>query len=79
MKNIKGFTLIELLICMVFVIVLVFVVRGALSGGSTISASWGLNGRIETRCINGFVHSVGQRGYTQQTLDEKGHGIKCST
>jgi len=39
--------------------------------------SWGVNGRVETRCINGFVHSVGQRGYTQQTIDENGRGIKC--
>jgi prepilin-type N-terminal cleavage/methylation domain-containing protein len=72
-----GFTLIELLVVVAILGIVVF--SFIQMNFSDNEVSWGFNGAVETRCVNGYVHSVGQRGFTQQTLDENGHGIKCGS
>ena len=74
----RGFTLIELMIGIVFVLTIVLMVIGAVSGstqGNTIS--WGINGMTEMRCIDGYKFTVSERGSVRQVMDEFGKGVKC--
>jgi prepilin-type N-terminal cleavage/methylation domain-containing protein len=84
MKNQNGFTLIELMICVVIAIILgsiIFAgVNGAMHGDEV---SWGYNGVVETRCIEGtkvLVSDGGRYGGTDitQLLDQEGHPIPCA-
>lgn len=74
----KGFTLIEVLI--VFAIICIFgtIILGAVSasnGNSNISI--GVNGMMETRCVEGYKFIVDQNGNSRQILDEFGKGARC--
>ena len=40
------------------------------------NVSFGVNGVVETRCINGYQFIVAERE-TRQVMDELGHGVKC--
>lgn len=74
----KGFTLIELIgvlfVILIFVILVVNVSNGFTNNNSI---SFGFNGMVETRCVDGFKVMIGQRGYVEQLKDEKGNGVKC--
>lgn len=74
----KGFTLIELLICIAIGGILLSIMIPFLSGTSSTSTSWGINGFTETRCINGYTFVVGSRGHLQQTIGANGGGVPCN-
>lgn len=48
-----------------------------MSGNSNISI--GINGMMETRCVEGYKFIVDQNGNTRQILDEFGKGARCET
>ena len=70
----KGFTLIELLVALVILGILGAIGASVLFSGSAVS--WGLNGAVETRCINGYLTNV-SRYDSDQVLDQHGRGIPC--
>ena len=49
----------------------------------TTSSSWGINGVVESRCIEGYKYIVGDSGHryggntVTQVLDKDGHGVPC--
>lgn len=73
----RGFTLIEVMVAVIFFVVVVSIFAGAMGanqGNSNIS--YGLNGMVESRCIEGYKFIVTQ-DTTRQVLDEFGKGVKC--
>lgn len=74
----RGFTLIELMIGVVFVLTIVMMVVGAVTGtGQGNSISWGINGMTEMRCIDGYKFVIGDKGQARQVMDEFGKGVRC--
>lgn len=80
----KGFTLIELLIVLAICAILAAVALPALMDYDArhgmlgkSSTSFGLNGAVEVRCVDGYKHAVGSRGQVSQILDEQGRGMRC--
>lgn len=74
----KGFTLLELMIAIVFLMCFVMIIVGAgvaTNGNSNISI--GINGMMETRCVEGYKFVIDQDGRTRQILDEFGKGVRC--
>ena len=73
----KGFTLVELAVALIFLASLGLIIAGfaGISGGSNISI--GINGMMETRCVEGYKFIVDQNGNTRQILDEFGKGARC--
>lgn len=77
----RGFTLLEFMVATIillcFVTIIVGVGVGASNGNSNISI--GVNGVMETRCVEGYKFIVDQNGNTRQILDEFGKGARCDT
>lgn len=59
------------------IIIALVIISGISNVQNSHGATYGVNGLVETRCINGYSFTVGERGNTSQILDENGHGIKC--
>lgn len=73
----RGFTLIELMVVIVIGLILITIAMGAIgSKESGSNFSIGLNGMIESRCIEGYKFIVTQEG-SRQILDEFGKGVRC--
>lgn len=77
----NGVTLIELLIVISIICILAAVAYPAIKGGFTApngAMSYGVNGAVEQRCINGmrFIIASGGRQVTQ-VMDTQGRGIAC--
>lgn len=76
----KGFTLIELMVAIVFLMCFVVLIVGAgVSANGNSNISIGINGMMETRCVEGYKFIVDQNGNTRQILDEFGKGARCET
>ena len=75
----RGFTLLEFMVATIillsFVMIIVGAGVGATNGNSNISI--GINGMMETRCVEGYKFIVDQNGNTRQILDEFGKGARC--
>lgn len=74
----RGFTLIEMLIVIAIIMIVGTVIMGAVgasNGNSNISI--GINGMMETRCVEGYKFVIDQDGRTRQILDEFGKGVRC--
>ena len=82
-RNSKGFTLIELLIVIAIIAILAaiaipqFTDYKKTSGRRSDGVSFGINGRVETRCIEGYKFVVGHRGNAEQIIEGDGRGIRC--
>lgn len=77
----KGFALIEFF---VFLACFGIIVAIALSGynrsynrSNRSNISYGMNGSIENRCINGLSFIINQRGNVTQIMDSYGRGVAC--
>lgn len=75
MKN--GFTLVELMIVMIIVTLFAMILGGASVMPPGTSLSFGANGAVETRCINGYSFVVGSDGGARQIVDSDGNGVHC--
>jgi len=76
MRSQKGVTLIECLIAIVMCTIVFLIVFNVVKGqGNTVS--WGINGAVEQRCINGLAFTVSSDGSTRQVYDQFGHGVPC--
>lgn len=76
----KGFTLIELMIVIAIICIFGTIVLGAVgasNGNSNISI--GINGMMESRCVEGYKFIIDQDGRTRQILDEFGKGVRCES
>lgn len=76
----RGFTLIELVVSIMILAIGSMLVIGVIASftyGDMSSVSWGINGRTESRCIEGYKFIVDQGGHTRQILDEFGKGVRC--
>jgi len=71
----RGFGLIETMVSIVFVMAIVFMLMGGFNSANSISI--GMNGVLESRCIDGYRVIVDQEGRPRQLLDELGKGVKC--
>jgi Tfp pilus assembly protein PilE len=73
----QGLTLIELTILIAMITIVVAIAAtgfAGLSGNSNISV--GVNGLMESRCIEGYKFIITQDS-TRQILDEFGKGVRC--
>jgi prepilin-type N-terminal cleavage/methylation domain-containing protein len=73
----RGFTLIEMMVVVVMLGIVATIFMGAMGakeGNSNVS--FGLNGMVESRCIEGYKFIVTQ-DTTRQVLDEFGKGVRC--
>jgi prepilin-type N-terminal cleavage/methylation domain-containing protein len=69
----KGFTLIEIVIT----IAIICIIGGIIHTNSN-NVSVGINGMVETRCINNLQFVIGEKGRVTQVLDTNGHGVSCT-
>lgn len=76
----KGVTLIEIMVVMAIIMIFGTIVLGAVgasNGNSNISI--GVNGMMESRCVEGYKFVVDQNGHSRQILDEFGKGVRCES
>lgn len=74
----RGMTLIEVIILIAIVAIVGSMLMAGfagLSGNSNISI--GVNGMMESRCVEGYKFVVDQNGHSRQILDEFGKGVRC--
>lgn len=74
----RGITLIEIMVVMAIIMIFGTIVLGAVgasNGNSNVSI--GINGMMESRCVEGYKFIVDQNGHSRQILDELGKGVKC--
>ncbi len=72
----KGFTLIEMMVVLVIGLILLQLIFGVFASKDS-NISIGLNGMMETRCIEGYRFVIDQDGRSRQILDEFGKGVRC--
>ena len=70
----KGFTLIEIVITIAIICII-----GGIIHTNSKNVSVGINGIVETRCINGLQFIVGEKGRSTQVMDTYGHGVSCTS
>ncbi len=73
----KRYTLIEIMVGLVFAVTLVLIALPILMGPGNSNVSFGINGLMEARCIEGYRFIVDQDGRSRQILDEFGKGVRC--
>ncbi len=73
----RGFTLIEMMIVVVMLGIVATLIMGVVGGATGNSnLSFGVNGMLESRCVEGYKFIVTQEG-SRQILDEFGKGVRC--
>lgn len=76
MRTARGYTLIELMIAVIFIAAIGSIILSVVRTEGKVS--WGLNGIVETRCINGFAHLVGQDGRPVLVRDAEDRPKNCN-
>ena len=79
LRNRNGRSLIEYAVIFIFASVgciTVFNIYVAITSSSSLS--WGINGVMEMRCVNGMQFTVDQSGNARQVIDEFGKGLRCN-
>lgn len=46
-------------------------------GFGSLSLNLGVNGMLETRCVDGYKFIVDERGFARQMIGENNSGVKC--
>ena len=72
----RGFTIIELSIIVAIIGIVLAVILGNHKHRNA-DLSFGFNGAVETRCINGYSFVVGKDGGARQVIDDHGKGARC--
>lgn len=74
----RRISLIQLLVFaiigVVFFTIIGSIATGQASGGNI---TYGINGIMESRCVEGYRFVVDQNGNSRQILDEFGKGVRC--
>lgn len=74
----KGFTLVEAIVVIFIVLIIAGIFFPIIKYGvSGHSFSNGLNGIVETRCIEGYKFIISSRGVSTQLMDSQGRGVQC--
>lgn len=73
----KGLTLIEIMIIIAIIGIGISILLPVFNPEMRKNTSFGHNGLVEHRCINGYKHTVGPQGFVQQTIGENGGGVRC--
>jgi hypothetical protein len=71
----KGFTLTALIVT----IAIICTIGVAIATTTDNNVSVGINGIVETRCLNGLQFIVGEKGRSTQVMDTNGHGVSCTS
>lgn len=71
-----GFTVLELLVSFAIVGILLVALLNVFNMKGTVT--YGINGIVEVRCINGYLFTIGQGSEARQVLDEFGKGARCT-
>lgn len=71
----KGFTIIEFLIAVAVIGIVLALLYGAAHSPSRVT--FGPNGFVETRCIDGLKYVVGEGGQARQVIGANGAGVGC--
>ena len=76
----RGITLIEIMVLIAIAMIVIMIFSTGISGiSATKGVTYGVNGLMETRCVEGYKVLVGQTGHPIQMLDKNGNGITCDT
>lgn len=61
----------------VFIIGIIVTILVAIIASNNPNISFGVNGLIENRCIEGYKFVLDSNGTPRQILDELGKGVRC--
>jgi prepilin-type N-terminal cleavage/methylation domain-containing protein len=76
----NGFTIIEVMIVIAITGIVATIALSAIYGvKNSQDVSMGVNGMVESRCIDGYKFIIAQNGEARQVLSEFGKGVPCNT
>ena len=78
-----GFTLIEMMVIIAVLLIFLLLAAPVLFSErkdttNPSNISFGFNGTIESRCVEGYKFLVDNKSGARQILDEFGKGVRCN-
>jgi hypothetical protein len=70
-------TLTEIVFFVMFAAIVIGLFMSYWSIGSKIEYKYGVNGPVDTMCIDGYKVLVARTGHPVQLIDNQGHGVPC--